>query len=459
MLRKRAVCAILVIAMAAVLVPFVSQPMLAAGGASAADKLHELGLFQGVGDNADGTPNFALDRIPTRNEAVTMLVRLLGKEEEALSGTWETPFTDVATWARPYVGYAYTNELTTGTGATTFSGADSITASQYITFVLRALGYSSGSDFAWDKAWEFSDELGFTNGEYSSASRVFTRGDVAAISFNALTATLKDSSGVLFETLIENGAITSDAANSVGLQSTGYILDKNGGLLLWRDTQGEAEHVIADFSDRLSGWDILGMSVAATAHGNDVVRILNGHGEPHLWTDIYYIYVANGQVVAQTIIEDSMLIGPSFSGVSADGSRVILGDGKTATVYDDRTVQVIAEYDLQALCADISDGIQIWFDNTEYAVVGYGESYLLLGGTLNLLHIVVYPGSGQVDIIYREIFTSDEQEFFEITNAEGPRRTGAANTQFDGERDGFLVFICNLRNIWGEEAEYQYRLR
>ena len=40
----------------------------------------------GTGTGADGAPVYELDRAPTRNEAVTMLVRLLGKEEEALDG-------------------------------------------------------------------------------------------------------------------------------------------------------------------------------------------------------------------------------------------------------------------------------------------------------------------------------------------------------------------------------------
>ena len=181
----------------------------------AATRLYELGLFRGVGDNADGTPDFALDRAPTRHEAVTMLVRLLGKEEDALSGEWTTPFTDVASWAKPYVGYAYANDLTTGTGAATFGGYETITASQYITFILRALGYASGSDFAWDRAWELSDELGFTNGEYSASPRDFSRGDVAVISYNALTATYKDSDNMLFDILVENGAISREAADNL----------------------------------------------------------------------------------------------------------------------------------------------------------------------------------------------------------------------------------------------------
>ena len=51
-----------------------------------------------------------------------MLVRLLGKEEEALAGNWDLPFTDVSktSAAYPYIGYAYANGLTNGTSATTF---------------------------------------------------------------------------------------------------------------------------------------------------------------------------------------------------------------------------------------------------------------------------------------------------------------------------------------------------
>lgn len=160
---------------------------------TSANALHELGLFNGTGTNADGTPNFDLDRSPTRNEAVTMLVRLLGKEEEAQNGVWDIPFEDLDTWVMPYVGYAYTNGLTTGMSATTFGGNETVTASQYITFVLRALGYESGTDFQWDKAWELSDSLGVTNGSYNAETESFTRGDVAAISYDALSINKKES--------------------------------------------------------------------------------------------------------------------------------------------------------------------------------------------------------------------------------------------------------------------------
>lgn len=178
-----------------------------------ADALYQLGLFRGTGTTADGTPVFDLEKVPTRNQAVIMLVRLLGKEEEALAGTWDLPFTDVAkgSTAYPYIGYAYANGLTNGTSATTYSGTKPVRANQYITFVLRALGYVSGKDFQVATAWELSDQLGITAGEYNAANAAsFIRGDVAAISAKALSAVQNGSTKTLAEKLMAEGVFTAE---------------------------------------------------------------------------------------------------------------------------------------------------------------------------------------------------------------------------------------------------------
>lgn len=180
----------------------------------AADSLYELGLFNGTGTDENGNPIYELDRQPTRHEAVTMLVRLLGKEDEAKSGSWNIPFTDVTEWAKPYVGYAYTNNLTFGTSETTFSGNDAVTASQYITLVLRALRYSSDTDFKWNASWEMSDWLGITNGEYNAGNNTsFNRGDVAIISNNALKTVVKDTSTKLLDTLNQEKSVNAEILN------------------------------------------------------------------------------------------------------------------------------------------------------------------------------------------------------------------------------------------------------
>ncbi len=188
---KRVLSALLAVCLLLAMIPAAYAAQTEA--TEAADTLYELGLFKGTGTDADGKPVFDLDRAPTRAEAVTMLVRLLGKESEAKSGSWTTPFTDVAAWAKPYVGYAYANGLTTGVGKGLFGGGRPVTAAQYLTFVLRALGYESGTDFSWDTAWTLTDALGITNGQYhAGTNNSFLRADAALVSVCALGAAAKD---------------------------------------------------------------------------------------------------------------------------------------------------------------------------------------------------------------------------------------------------------------------------
>lgn len=176
---------------------------------ASADALYTLGLFGGTGINSDGTPIYELDRVPTRNEAITMLVALIGKTEQAKAGNWDIPFTDVEPWARPYVGYAYAHQLTSGLSATTYGGNQPITASQYLTFVLKALGYESGKDFQWDQAWILTDQLGITDGKYSAQSTTFLRGDVALVSWAALDAKENGKNNTLAQKMINEGVFTS----------------------------------------------------------------------------------------------------------------------------------------------------------------------------------------------------------------------------------------------------------
>ena len=223
----------------------------------AAYALNELGLFNGVGKNANGTPNFDLDRAPTRHESVVMLVRLLGKEAEAKAGTWETPFTDVAEWAEPYVGYAYVNGLVSGTSATKFSGTDVISASQYLTLVLRALGYKSGTDFQWDKAWELSDQIGLTDKRYNADSTQFTRGDIAIISRNALRTKEKEVEGTLLDALVASAAVDNETAEvykssvrvkSITLNESDLLMNRGGSVQLIASVLPE------DATDKSATW-------------------------------------------------------------------------------------------------------------------------------------------------------------------------------------------------------------
>lgn len=201
---KRFLSFILALTLAVSLVP--SAFAASDEAVQAANALHTLGLFNGTGTDANGNPIYDLDRAPTREEAITMLIRLMGKESDAKGYNWEMPFTDVSGWAKPYVGAAYYWGLTSGTSETTFGGKQKVSAMQYLTFVLRALDYEDGTDFQWDKAWKLSDEIGVTSGQYTS-DRSITRGELAIISAKAVSAPMKNY-GILLDEMLNEGVIT-----------------------------------------------------------------------------------------------------------------------------------------------------------------------------------------------------------------------------------------------------------
>lgn len=166
----------------------------------AAERLKALGLFQGVATNKDGSTDFELDRSPSRAEALVMLIRLLGKEEQVVSKKWTHPFDDVPAWADQYVGYAYENKLAKGISPREF-GKDNASYQMYLTFVLRSLGYSDsgGVDFTWDKPEDLALSIGIT---LKGVDRYrFLRADVVTISEEALSAKIKNSQETLLDRL------------------------------------------------------------------------------------------------------------------------------------------------------------------------------------------------------------------------------------------------------------------
>ena len=98
-----------------------------------------------------------------------------------------------------------------------FGTNDTLTAGQYVTFLLRALGYTdSGAqpDFTWDTALQRGEELGLlTPGERQLLeSGDFLRAHVVYLSYFALDAQERDGSGALLDRLISQGAVDQAVA-------------------------------------------------------------------------------------------------------------------------------------------------------------------------------------------------------------------------------------------------------
>jgi len=184
---------------------------------SYAQKLAEIGVFVGTGDG------FELNRQPTRIEAFVILIRLLGKEEEALSMTAETsPFTDVPDWAVAYVNYGYSEGLTKGISETEFGSSDIIRSRSFTTFILRSLGYDDiEGDFSWSDANDFGKEIGLLEDQLFNeiVNEDFLRNQVAKLAYNALVTDMKvmnkSDLKTLGQHLIDLGNIDVTRARSI----------------------------------------------------------------------------------------------------------------------------------------------------------------------------------------------------------------------------------------------------
>ncbi len=156
-----------------------------------ADALKAMNLFRGS-DTPYGS-GYALEEKPTRIQGLVMFLRLIGEEDAALAYTGNNPFVDTDPWCDRYLAYAYAMGYTNGVDLPRglFDPQTTITATQYATFVLRALGYSdSAGEFSWDAALDKALSINLiTAGEKTmlNAARRFTGRSWSIFSYYSLS--------------------------------------------------------------------------------------------------------------------------------------------------------------------------------------------------------------------------------------------------------------------------------
>ena len=155
------------------------------------DNVEAIEVLQTVGimvgdENGDFNP----DQNVTRNEMAVIMSNLMEYNVASYKDT--SPFTDVPSWAEPYVAACWTNGITSGYNATTYGGSDSVTTAQAALMLMKALGYFQySSDFGSD--WQLSavkqgNAIDLFMGVDSGVEQAMTRNDVAQLVLNTLEA-------------------------------------------------------------------------------------------------------------------------------------------------------------------------------------------------------------------------------------------------------------------------------
>ena len=155
------------------------------------DNQEAIEVLQAVGIMVgDENGNFNPDQNVTRNEMAVVMSNLMAYNVATYKNT--SPFTDVPSWAEPYVAACYTNGITAGYSDTVYGGNDTVTTAQAALMVMKALGYFQySSDFGND--WQLStvsqgNKIDLFEDVDSGVQEAMTRNDVAQLVLNALEA-------------------------------------------------------------------------------------------------------------------------------------------------------------------------------------------------------------------------------------------------------------------------------
>ena len=151
----------------------------------AIDVLEAVGIMVG-----DENGNFNPDQNVTRNEMAVVMANLMEYNVASYKDT--SPFTDVPSWAEPYVAACWTNGITAGYSDTIYGGSDTVTTAQAALMLMKALGYFQyASDFGGD--WQLAttrqgNAIDLFDGVDSGVTQAMTRNDVAQLVLNTLQA-------------------------------------------------------------------------------------------------------------------------------------------------------------------------------------------------------------------------------------------------------------------------------
>ena len=377
-------------------------------------------VLQAVGVmTGDENGNFNPDTNVTRNEMAVVMSNLLDYTVSSYKGT--APFSDVPSWAEPYVAACYTNGIIAGYDAKTFGGNDSVTTGQAALMLMKALGYFQyQSDFGDDWLVETTrqgSQIGLFDDVDTGATQALTRNDVAQMVLNALEANMVQYTGNGGTTIKGDGyEITTGKATYEDRTSTnnkyGKIdnesRDRNDGKYVIQlgedlyDGDLEKDADADDFGRPGTTWSYEGDEIGTYADNADDSMVINKtlSAQAILVTDSDY-FDYNRKDLADDGDLNLYINGDAEfeNGDYADLSSVTLKAGDQVELFenDDKKVETIAiiRYSLASI-KEVEDSLSSTYTNkgATYAITLETLSESGIGGT----YYDVYDGDSTKEL-------------------------------------------------------------
>lgn len=162
----------------------------------AGKKLKDWGALKGSKDG-----NLMKDEGLKREDAVLILIRMMGKEAEAEATPTLPGFKDIKDrYYHPYIAFAQAQGWTEGRNKDEFGYGDYVTGDEFTALMLRALGYDYKGKL-YSKVGDKAKELGLLNGVNMDKASKFRRGSAFVMMFNTLQQPKKDGEHKLSQVL------------------------------------------------------------------------------------------------------------------------------------------------------------------------------------------------------------------------------------------------------------------
>ena len=341
--------------------------MVVGTGASYADVTSEenqeaIEVLQAVGImTGDDEGNFNPDQNVTRNEMAVIMCNLMDYTVSSYAGT--APFTDVPSWAEPYVAACWTHSITGGTSATTYGGDESVTTSQAALMLMKALGYFQyQSDFGSD--WQVAtvskgSQIGIFDDIDTAAAEALTRNDVAQMVLNALEKNMVDATGDGGTTITGDGfEITTGKATYEDRTSSdkkyGKIDDErstnNGRYIIQLgedlfDGDLECADKTDDFGRPGTKWTYKGTDIGTYAEAADDTMVINKtlDAKQIVCTDSdYFDYNEDDVADKVSVYINGDKVADAVSYATLDKAKLYAGDVVELYENDDNEIETVA---------------------------------------------------------------------------------------------------------------------
>ena len=354
------------------------------------DNVEAIEVLKAVGIMVgDESGDFNPDQNVTRNEMAVVMSNLMAYNVATYANT--SPFTDVPSWAEPYVAACWTNGITAGTSATTYGGSENVTTAQAALMLLKALGYFQySSDFGSD--WQLAtvsqgNKIDLFDDVDSGVREAMTRNDLAQLVLNTLESGTVEAektgqdisvgdititSGVTYK-YVTSGKDYAYAINDKlatytdGTHSTGAIVELGEKLYQGDLTKDEDQD---DFGRPANIWEYQAKEVGTYADEADYTftakvtskNLYNTVGKTAAENYDWSVYV-NGEEVkgfSNDKLVDNKADDDEDFNLKLGGNK-LTGNGVITEVFVDGTketvkVAVIHQYAAEVLSVDKEDG-------------------------------------------------------------------------------------------------------